>query len=51
MGEPTDVGIGKGDIEMSEVILLMKGIAMGESPRWHEGLLWFSDWCPRDYRG
>jgi sugar lactone lactonase YvrE len=38
------VGIGKGDIEMSEVILLMKGIAMGESPRWHEGQLWFSDW-------
>jgi sugar lactone lactonase YvrE len=20
------------------------GIAMGESPRWHEGRLWFSDW-------
>ena len=29
---------------MSEVSLLMKGIAMGESPRWHEGQLWFSDW-------
>jgi len=23
---------------------LMKGIAMGESPRWHENRLWFSDW-------
>ena len=23
---------------------LMTGIAMGESPRWHEGRLWFSDW-------
>jgi sugar lactone lactonase YvrE len=23
---------------------LMSGLAMGESPRWHEGRLWFSDW-------
>src|SRR5438876_10570373 len=23
---------------------LMTGLAMGESPRWHEGRLWFSDW-------
>jgi sugar lactone lactonase YvrE len=23
---------------------LMTGIAFGESPRWHEGRLWFSDW-------
>jgi sugar lactone lactonase YvrE len=23
---------------------LMTGIAMGESPRWHDGRLWFSDW-------
>jgi sugar lactone lactonase YvrE len=23
---------------------VMDGIAMGESPRWHEGRLWFSDW-------
>src|SRR5437588_1581678 len=22
----------------------MTGIAFGESPRWHEGRLWFSDW-------
>jgi sugar lactone lactonase YvrE len=22
----------------------MTGLAMGESPRWHEGRLWFSDW-------
>src|SRR5215469_3423182 len=27
-----------------EVQTLMNGIAMGESPRWHEGRLWFSDW-------
>lgn len=24
--------------------VLMKGIAFGESPRWHDGRLWFSDW-------
>src|SRR5829696_5450046 len=23
---------------------LMTGISFGESPRWHEGRLWFSDW-------
>ncbi len=23
---------------------LLTGLAMGESPRWHEGRLWFSDW-------
>src|SRR5215472_16787007 len=23
---------------------LMSGTAFGESPRWHEGRLWFSDW-------
>lgn len=24
--------------------VLMTGIVMGESPRWHDGRLWFSDW-------
>jgi sugar lactone lactonase YvrE len=24
--------------------ILMSGISFGESPRWHEGRLWFSDW-------
>jgi len=24
--------------------VLMDGIAFGESPRWHDGRLWFSDW-------
>jgi sugar lactone lactonase YvrE len=24
--------------------LLLDGLAMGESPRWHDGRLWFSDW-------
>jgi len=27
-----------------EVQTLMNGIAMGESPRWHDGRLWFADW-------
>ena len=27
-----------------EVRTLMTGIAMGESPRWHQDRLWFSDW-------
>ena len=29
---------------MPEPQTLMTGIAFGESPRWHEGRLWFSDW-------
>jgi sugar lactone lactonase YvrE len=28
----------------SEVQTLLTGLAMGESPRWHNGRLWFSDW-------
>ena len=24
--------------------VLMTGISFGESPRWHDGRLWFSDW-------
>jgi sugar lactone lactonase YvrE len=28
----------------SESQILSTGIAMGESPRWHENRLWFSDW-------
>ncbi|HJZ82981.1 MAG TPA: SMP-30/gluconolactonase/LRE family protein [Pyrinomonadaceae bacterium] len=27
-----------------EMKTLLTGLAMGESPRWHEGRLWFSDW-------
>jgi sugar lactone lactonase YvrE len=27
-----------------DVRTLMTGLAMGESPRWHEDRLWFSDW-------
>lgn len=29
---------------LSEVKTLLTGLAMGESPRWHENRLWFSDW-------
>jgi sugar lactone lactonase YvrE len=28
----------------AEVKPLLTGLAMGESPRWHEDRLWFSDW-------
>jgi sugar lactone lactonase YvrE len=29
---------------MSETKILLTGLAMGESPRWHDNRLWFSDW-------
>ena len=29
---------------MTEPQMLMSGIAFGESPRWHDGRLWFADW-------
>jgi sugar lactone lactonase YvrE len=29
---------------MAELQTLMKGISFGESPRWHDGRLWFCDW-------
>src|SRR6266540_1144984 len=29
---------------MPEPQTLMTGLALGESPRWHEDRLWFSDW-------
>jgi len=31
-------------ISTIEVQTVLTGIAMGESPRWHENRLWFSDW-------
>src|SRR5262252_6123175 len=31
-------------VPTSEVKMLLTGLAMGESPRWHEGRLWLSDW-------
>ena len=29
---------------MSAPEVLMEGVVFGESPRWHDGRLWFSDW-------
>jgi sugar lactone lactonase YvrE len=29
---------------LTEPRILLDGLGMGESPRWHEGRLWFSDW-------
>jgi sugar lactone lactonase YvrE len=28
--------------------ILMEGIGLGESPRWHDGRLWFSDWIAQE---
>jgi sugar lactone lactonase YvrE len=33
---------------VSELRVLISGIAFGEQPRWHEDRLWFSDWGPRE---
>src|SRR5712691_5677169 len=33
---------------MSEVQTLLTGLAFGESPRWHEGRLWFSNWVAQE---
>lgn len=29
---------------MADLRTLMRGISFGESPRWHDGRLWFADW-------
>jgi sugar lactone lactonase YvrE len=29
---------------LASVTVLMEGIRFGESPRWHDGRVWFSDW-------
>jgi sugar lactone lactonase YvrE len=34
----------KGACKMAEVQPLLTGLAFGESPRWHEDRLWFSNW-------
>ena len=31
-----------------EVTVVLDGIAFGESPRWHDGKVWFSDWGARE---
>src|SRR5437588_11995130 len=33
----------KGVFKMPQLQTLMTGLAFGESPRWHNGRLWFSD--------
>jgi sugar lactone lactonase YvrE len=33
---------------MSEPRIVRDGLVMGESPRWHEGRLWVSDWGARE---
>jgi sugar lactone lactonase YvrE len=33
---------------MPEPHILMTGIALGESPRWRDGRLWYSDWGARE---
>ena len=33
---------------MSEPRTIMTGIVFGESPRWHDGRLWFSDWARQE---
>jgi sugar lactone lactonase YvrE len=33
---------------MSEPQTLMNDIALGESPRWHDGRLWFADWVAQE---
>ena len=33
---------------MPEATTLLTGIAFPESPRWHDGRLWFSDWVARE---
>ena len=34
--------------EAREVHTLLSGLAFGESPRWHEGRLWFSNWTAQE---
>jgi len=33
---------------LSEVQTLLSGLAFPESPRWHNGRLWFSNWCANE---
>src|SRR5215217_6531897 len=38
----------KKESSMSEPHILMTGIALGESPRWRDGRLWFADWIAQE---
>jgi sugar lactone lactonase YvrE len=33
---------------MTELKPLMTGLGLGESPRWHDGRLWFADWVAQE---
>jgi sugar lactone lactonase YvrE len=33
---------------MAEPQLLLAGLAIGESPRWHDGKLWLCNWCTQE---
>jgi sugar lactone lactonase YvrE len=33
---------------MSDLRTIMSGITFGESPRWHDGRLWFADWATQE---
>ena len=33
---------------MTDAKTLMIGIGLGESPRWHDGRLWFCDWVAQE---
>ena len=35
---------------MPEMHTLLTGLAFGESPRWHDGRLWFADWGAQEIR-
>jgi sugar lactone lactonase YvrE len=35
-------------MSQQETHVLMTGIALGESPRWHDGRLWFADWVAQE---
>ena len=36
------------EASMFELKTLMTGIRLGESPRWHDGRLWFADWVAQE---
>src|SRR5262249_51330423 len=36
--------VNKRSLPMPELQTLLTGLAIGESPRWHDGRLWFSNW-------
>jgi sugar lactone lactonase YvrE len=33
---------------MTDTHVMLRGLAIGESPRWHDGKLWLCNWCTRE---